>query len=130
MMLVTPPGTTVNQFAWNPVLNSMLAVVYSNGSMALFMVAAEGSDPPECCTLPPAEGITCVSWSPKGKQLVAGKKNGTLTQYKPDLKEAKTVPAPAGVGPLGAVSILWISTYQFLVAFENAADPDSRPGME
>lgn len=72
MMMVTPPGTRVNQLAWNPVLNSMLAVVYSNGSMALFMVAAEGSAPPDCCTLPPAEGITCVSWSPKGKQLVAG----------------------------------------------------------
>ena len=79
MMLVTPPGTTLNQLAWNPVLNSMLAAVYSNGSMALFMVAAEGNSAPECCTLPPAEGITCVSWSPKGKQLVAG--NNLIFQF-------------------------------------------------
>ena len=103
---------------------SMLAVVFSNGSMALFMINKDNPNaPPDCCTLPPAEAINCISWSPKGKQLVAGKANGTLTQYKPDLKEAKTIPAPSGEnGPLSAFSILWVSTYQFLVGFKDAKD--------
>ena len=53
---------------------SILAVVYSDGSMALYMINSENPNAtPDCCTLPAAEGITCLSWSPKGKQLVAGK---------------------------------------------------------
>ena len=59
--------------------------------------------------------------------MVAGKKDGRLTQYKPDLKEAKTVPAPPGQG-VTYLSVLWVSTYQFLVAFKDAS-PDSRPGL-
>ena len=90
--------------------------------------AADGSKSPDCCTIPAAAGVTCVSWSPKGKQLVAGKSDGTLTQYKPDLKEAKTIPPPPGAGH-SILSILWISTYQFLTAVKNNADPDSRPGL-
>ena len=97
--------------------------------MALYMLdSANPSNQPDCCTLPPAEGVTCVSWSPKGKQLVAGKRNGSLTQYKPDLKEAKTIPPPAS-SSLTAVSILWVSTYQFAVAFRDASDASSRPGV-
>eukprot|EP00095_Tigriopus_kingsejongensis_P002488 maker-scaffold64_size435223-snap-gene-2.25 protein:Tk02488 transcript:maker-scaffold64_size435223-snap-gene-2.25-mRNA-1 annotation:"nuclear pore complex protein nup214 isoform x3" len=126
-MTICAPRTRVLQLVWNPVLPSMLAVVYSNGSMALFMVSAEGSASPDCCTLPPAEGITCASWSPKGKQIVTGKANGTLTQYKPDLKEAKTMPAPPSANnALAAQSLLWISTYQFLGAFKDKSDPNSR----
>ena len=108
----------------------MLAVVYSNGALALFMLDKDKADKVDCCTLPPAEGVHCVSWSPKGKQLVAGKTNGTLTQYKPDLKEAKTVPAPPGFSPAppSAVSILWLSTYQFVVCFKEQ-NPDNRPGI-
>ena len=127
--VVTGPGSRVAEFAWNPVLASMLAVVFSNGSAALYMVdAADGAKAPDCCTIPAAAGVTCVSWSPKGKQLVAGKADGTLTQYKPDLKEAKSIPAPPGAGH-SVLSILWISTYQFLTAVRNNADPDSRPGL-
>lgn len=51
--------------------------------------SANWLEPADVCTLPPATGVTCVSWSPKGKQIVAGKRDGSLTQYKPDLKEAK-----------------------------------------
>ena len=125
--VITGPGSRIVEFAWNPVLASMLAVVFSNGSAALYMVdAVDGSKAPDCCTIPAASGVTCVSWSPKGKQLVAGKADGTLTQYKPDLKEAKTIPA-AVASPV--LSILWISTYQFLTAVKSSADPDSRPGL-
>ena len=67
----TPPGTFVQDLQWNPVTGNLLAVVYSNGSLALFGIA-EDSKPPDCWTLPPAEGIKCINWSPKGKQLVAG----------------------------------------------------------
>lgn len=55
-----------------------------------------------------------------------GRLNGSLTQYKPDLKEAKTIPGPNQ--DFSAVSILWVSTYQFLVGYKNIADSNSRAG--
>ena len=77
-------------------------------------------------TLPPGAMVSCVSWSPKGKQLVAGKLDGKLVQYKPDLSVAKIMDLDPN---LSALSILWISTYQFLTSFVNKSDPDSRPGL-
>ena len=44
---ITGPGSRIVEFAWNPVLASMLAVVFSNGSAALYMVdAADGAKAP------------------------------------------------------------------------------------
>jgi len=132
------------------VISNLLAITFSNNSLALYGVS-DGNKDHECWTLSPGEGITCISWSPKGKQLVAGlflpsnylsgqarsigdipfsqtgRVNGNLTQYKPDLKEAKSISGPAK--ELSAISILWVSTYQFLVGYENKADDGSRPGI-
>ena len=122
----TPPGIVIVELAWNPVVPSMLAVVFSDGSLALHMINDQGFD---TATLPPAEKICCVAWSPKGKQLVAGKSDGVLTQYKPDLKVAKTIPKPVDPSNpeqvLSACSILWASTYQFLVLFKNTSNQAS-----
>ncbi len=124
-----PPGVTLSELCFNPVLPSMATAVYSDGSLALYMLSTDDpSKEPDCATLPPAEGVRCVSWSPKGKQLVAGRKDGSLTQYKPDLKEAKTYRPPPGL-KLSAVSVLWVSTYQFAVAYEDTSDPEGRPGL-
>ena len=38
------------------------------------------------------------------------------SQYKPDLKEAKSWPGPSKAGLL-PVSIFWLSTYEFLVGY-------------
>ena len=125
---ITPPGVEIKEISWNPVNPTMLAVVFTDGSMALYLIKTDGSKF-DTSTLPPGEGITCVSWSPKGKQLVAGKANGKITQYKPDggLKEAKTMNPPEDT--LKAESILWISTYQFLICYKNLSDPEARPGL-
>ena len=58
-----------------------------------------------------------------------GHTHGGLTQYKPDLKEAKTIAAPPG-GAYNALSILWLSTYQFVVAFRNKNEEDARTSTE
>lgn len=71
----------------------------------------------------------CLCWSPKGKQFVTGNSDGTLTQFKPDLTAAKSVPAPKLFegAPVEALAIYWISTFQFAVVYKNATD-NSRPG--
>lgn len=68
---MTPPGVVIKEIAWNPVVPAILVVVFSNGSLALYMVKVDGSKY-DTTTLPPGEGVTCISWSPKGKQLVVG----------------------------------------------------------
>ena len=63
----------------------------------------------------------------RGKKVISflGHSHGGLTQYKPDLKEAKTIPAPPG-GDFTALSILWVSNYQFVVAFKNKQEEEGR----
>jgi hypothetical protein len=53
-----------------------------------------------------------MCWSPKGKQLVVGKADGTLCQLKLDLTEAKKISGP-GAGRV-TTALFWTATTQFL----------------
>jgi len=61
----------------------------------------------------------CAAWSPKGKQIAVGCKNGDIIQLKPDtLKIARTIAGPSpSIGEV--INILWLSNYQFCVAYLN-----------
>ena len=48
----------------------MLAVVFTSGALAMFLVKADGSKF-DTSTLPPGSLISCVSWSPKGNYLIS-----------------------------------------------------------
>lgn len=64
---------------------------------------------------------TCVAWSPKGKQIVVGCKNGSIVQLKPELKVARSLPGPnPSMGE--ALAITWISNYQFCAAYSDSSD--------
>ena len=72
-----------------------------------------------------------ISWSPKGKQLVVSRP-GKIVQYKPDLKEAKTIAFSGNDVQMSQPSVCglqWLSTSQFLVAFVDESDPNSRPHL-
>jgi len=62
----------------------------------------------------------CAAWSPKGKQVAIGCKNGDIVQLKPDtLKIARIIAGPSpSIGEV--ISILWISNYQFCAAYSNS----------
>ena len=130
----------------------MLAVTWSDGSLALYTVKAD-TGAADCLTLPPDAAVAAMDWSPKGKQLVVVRANCDLVQYKPDfsvakypkLQEMKTVkgeylqfnssllklfpPGPSQTG-LKGVSVTWLSTYEFLIGVQDVSDPSSvRPSL-
>jgi nucleoporin NUP159 len=45
------------------------------------------------------EGVTCISWSTRGKQLVAGLENGTVCQMTPEGENKGEIPRAPGLDP-------------------------------
>ncbi|XP_030554496.1 nuclear pore complex protein Nup214 [Drosophila novamexicana] len=105
------------QLLWNPVLPNSLAVVLSNGGLAMYALKDGGNF--ELHSLDKSQQIKCGCWSPKGKQLVLGFPGGRLQQFKPDLTPAKTLACPPNVhdAPFDTIAVHWLSTFQFAVVF-------------
>ncbi|KAH6675437.1 hypothetical protein B0J14DRAFT_561156 [Halenospora varia] len=77
------------------------------------------------------DGVSCVSWSTKGKQLVAGLGNGGIYQMTPEGVGKAEIPKPPNVASGEFVSsITWLENHVFLVAhtpsnFDNSILPNS-----
>ncbi|XP_015433648.1 PREDICTED: nuclear pore complex protein Nup214-like [Dufourea novaeangliae] len=106
----------VNDVQWNPTVPGMFCTVGSDYTIGSFQIKDEKII--ELKGLEQLNGVDalCAAWSPKGKQVVVGCRNGSLIQLKPDLKIARTIPGPAPyIGEI--ISILWISNYQFCATY-------------
>ncbi|XP_047529532.1 nuclear pore complex protein Nup214 isoform X1 [Vanessa atalanta] len=117
------PSTFVSALQWNPCIPDTLGIIYFDGTLLISQVSTMQVKKIQ-------SNARCLCWSPKGKQLVTGNNDGTLTQYKPDLSPMKMVPTPKLFegSPVEALAIYWISTYQFAVAYRNSSD-SSRPAV-
>ncbi|CAH1795927.1 unnamed protein product [Owenia fusiformis] len=115
---------------WNPGgadFSTLLGTVTSDGTLNLWRVA-------ETATLVSSlqgANATAICWSPKGKQIVAGKRDGSLCQYDQKLTQKKEFPRPGcfpGDLSCHVCDIMWLSTHQFAVAYSNTnGDPSEQP---
>ncbi|XP_046612057.1 nuclear pore complex protein Nup214 isoform X1 [Neodiprion virginianus] len=107
---------------WNPCISGMLCTVTSDHSIGSFNISSDKNSS-VLTILEKLEklDVLCVAWSPKGKQLVVGSKNGSLLQLKPDLKAARIIAGPdPSIGSV--IALLWISSYQFCAAYLDPQD--------
>lgn len=75
------------------------------------------------------DGVSCISWSAKGKQLVAGLGNGTAYQMTPDGEPKGDIPRPPGMDSNHHISsITWIENNVFLMVYTPTSfDPGTVP---
>lgn len=109
----------VTDLNWNPSLPQVFTACKSDGSLSVLELSGNSVKPNE---LPAAAGACCFCWSPKGKQIAVGSKDGKITQYKPDLKAVKVINAPPLQGVNSLISLQWVSNYQFIGIFSNLAE--------
>ncbi|XP_014468892.1 PREDICTED: nuclear pore complex protein Nup214-like isoform X2 [Dinoponera quadriceps] len=111
----------VTDIRWNPTVSMVLCIVSSDYTISSYQLKEEHKDKPMSKLIVQSKAsnelqVLCAAWSPKGKQIAVGCKNGDIIQLKPDLKIARTIAGPSP--PVGEViSILWISNYQFCAAY-------------
>ncbi|TKA76439.1 hypothetical protein B0A49_03212, partial [Cryomyces minteri] len=76
------------------------------------------------------EGVSCIAWSNRGKQLVAGLGNGTAYQMDPQGVGKADIPKPPQVeGEQHVSSIFWLANDDFLVIHTpmSSTEPDRAP---
>ncbi|XP_050465636.1 nuclear pore complex protein Nup214 [Cataglyphis hispanica] len=114
----------VTDIRWNPTVSTMLCTVTSDCTIGSFQLRIDEENSVSKISIlskmSSEPQALCAAWSPKGKQVAVGCKNGDIVQLKPDtLKIARTIAGPSpSIGEV--ISILWISNYQFCAAYVNS----------
>ncbi|EYC39029.1 hypothetical protein Y032_0680g1468 [Ancylostoma ceylanicum] len=105
-------------FEWNPALSDMFAA--SDNERTLSVAKVDMHNPSKYSLLGEKKleaNINEISWSPKGKQLVAGDANGKIFQLKPEIELVRATNAPQS--GMAVTSLSWLATTEWLVAYSN-----------
>ncbi|XP_074595000.1 uncharacterized protein LOC141850316 [Brevipalpus obovatus] len=131
-----PPALSQNAkvtlVAWHPEFSeSLLALITSTGSLVCIGIDSQTRGVQILSQYSDSSRMTCLAWSPKGKQLVTGAEDGTLTQFKHqngrNFSKAKSIPLPNDLSGFKCISVNWVHTALFQVAYCNLSSGDSSP---
>ncbi|KAF2737949.1 hypothetical protein EJ04DRAFT_509906 [Polyplosphaeria fusca] len=111
-----------------PEFEKFFAVILESGRLVIADVAEGRLIPVH------PEGVTSVSWSVKGKALVAGLGDGTIIQYHAEGKVMATIPRPPDVNASHAVvAVFWLALNQFFAVYspsQSTPDADAMDDMQ
>ncbi|KAL3989949.1 hypothetical protein ACH3XW_29710 [Acanthocheilonema viteae] len=127
LRLSVDPNAQPCVLKWNPQQDTVFAVATSDGVLSCYSFDIEKSSSVTLIgTVKHDSVVTCIGWSPKGKQLVVGDIAGYIKQYKPEMALVRVIPPPLKDKShiLRCVGISWLATTDFLVAYS------SRTGQE
>jgi nucleoporin NUP159 len=93
---ISTNSLALRALAPNPTQPELLAVVTKTGQLMMANLKDKNFLPGNNGQIL-KEGVSCVSWSVKGKQLVAGMGDGTVYQMTPEGIEKAHIPIPIGV---------------------------------
>lgn len=115
---ISTNGVALRMLLPNPTLEraELFAAVTAKGELLMANLASrQFMNGPQGMAM--KEGVSCVSWSARGKQLVAGLADGTCYQMTPEGAGKANIPAPPDLEASQHVSALsWLENELFLVA--------------
>jgi nucleoporin NUP159 len=110
----------------NPNVQSaeLFAVVTKNGDLLIAdLKAGQLRNGPNGPVL--KSGVSSISWSNQGKQLVAGLGDGTVIQMTPDGSPKAEIPRPPSLeGEKHVSTLLWLSNDTFLIVYSFSSNSD------
>ena len=112
---------------WHPEFaESLLIVCFTDGSVSTIAVDVNTKTSAQLADYFVNPGITSVSWSPKGKQVLMAKANGCITFYKhhngTGFAEARNIAPPDELKSFSVSSIKWITSTVIMACF---VDPNN-----
>ncbi|KAK5958899.1 hypothetical protein OHC33_000743 [Knufia fluminis] len=113
----------------DPAQSQYFALVNTNGQLLLADLGSNqltsGANGPVL-----AENVSCVEWSTKGKQLIAGKGDGTAVQLKPDGTVVANIPKPDSV-PANCflARIAWLENDVFFFVYTPTSPSDPQEAV-
>ncbi|KIW90392.1 uncharacterized protein Z519_09037 [Cladophialophora bantiana CBS 173.52] len=129
---ISTDGQNLRIVAPNPVVESaeMFAVITANGDLMLLDLKAGAiKSGGEGNVL--KRGASCLSWSNRGKQLVAGMADGTAIQMKPDGTVVASIPKSTSIPADSHVSgISWLENDTFFIIYTPNSTSDEMPPSE
>eukprot|EP00117_Sycon_ciliatum_P013714 scpid74953/ scgid14271/ Nuclear pore complex protein Nup214; 214 kDa nucleoporin; Nucleoporin Nup214; Protein CAN len=115
---------------WHPAEATKFAAVFGDGGIGLYEIYVRDGGRrslQQIRSVPPDSGISCLCWSPKGKQFVVGKRNSTVEQYDMTCQLKKQHGRPSSDVSSPVRDILWYSTYEFFAVFDQVENNEIRP---
>ncbi|XP_022793555.1 nuclear pore complex protein Nup214-like isoform X3 [Stylophora pistillata] len=116
---------SVENLLWNPGFPGILAICFSSGSV--FIMELTETEIKILASLPESVNANAICWSPKGKQLVVGHRDGSLTQYSQALEVKKEIECPEIFldDPHSVTDVLWITATLFAVVYSSFEEGDA-----